>query len=592
MTPEVAICLLILACAVLLFAFERVPADVVALGVMLALIVTGLLGVDQAFAGFASETVMMILGLLIMTAGLAHTGIVDAAGRRILEYAGRNPKLLIPAIMLSVAVLSAFMSNTAATAFFIPVVLGFTARTGTSASRYLLPLAFASILTSSVTLISTSTNIVVSELMTRSGLSPMGMFELAPVGIPIAVVGLLYMWLIGVRLMPRHVDDQDSSDVGHRRYQADVVVLPESPLIEQLVADTPLEESSGLTVVKVAHKDGSISDHRRAKLVAGDVLVIEGLRADILKIKGLKGLDLKADVHLADPDAEPHDQQIVEAVLLPRSPLIGRTLKSAEFHDRYGLEVLGINRSGVTIPRKLSDIRLKLGDVLLLQGTAENVRALQRGNLFNIFGGVERTGLNVRRARIAMTIFAASLAAGTFKLVPLSVAVLAGAFLMLATRCISPEEAYRQVEWKAVVLIGALLSLGMAMDATGTGKLLAEQLIAVLGAHNPNALLASFFLLTVVLTQPMSNQAAAIVVLPIAIETARQLGLDPRSFAMMVAVAASCSYLTPLEPSCLLVYGPGKYRFADFFKVGLPLTFIIFGMAILLVPRVWPPVGS
>jgi di/tricarboxylate transporter len=170
MTPEAAVCLLILACAVVLFASERVPADVVALGVMLALIVTGLLRVDQAFAGFASETVMMILGLLIMTAGLAHTGIVDAAGRSILEYAGRNPTLLVPAIMLSVAVLSAFMSNTAATAFFIPVVLGFAAKTGTSASRYLLPLAFASILTSSVTLISTSTNIVVSELMTRSGL--------------------------------------------------------------------------------------------------------------------------------------------------------------------------------------------------------------------------------------------------------------------------------------------------------------------------------------------------------------------------------------------------------------------------------------
>jgi di/tricarboxylate transporter len=254
----------------------------------------------------------------------------------------------------------------------------------------------------------------------------------------------------------------------------------------------------------------------------------------------------------------PHDQHIVEAVLLPRSPLIGRTLKSAEFHGRYGLEVLGINRSGVTIPCKLGDIRLKLGDVLLLQGTAENMQALQRGNLFNIFGGVERTGLNVRRARIAMTIFVSSLAAGTFKLVPLSVAVLAGAFLVLATRCISPEEAYRQVEWKAVILIGALLSLGTAMETTGTGKLLAEQLIAVLGAHNPNVLLASFFLLTVVLTQPMSNQAAAIVVLPIAIETARQLGLDPRTFAMMVAVAASCSYLTPLEPSCLWCMVPAS----------------------------------
>ena len=214
--------------------------------------------------------------------------------------------------------------------------------------------------------------------------------------------------------------------------------------------------------------------------------------------------------------------------------------------------------------------------------------ALERGNLFNIFGGVDAARYNVSRAPLAVAIFVLAIIAATFKFTALPVAVLGGAFLMMLTRCISPDEAYAQVEWKVLVLIGALLSLGAAMDSSGTGKYLAAQLIALVGSDGPYKLLTCFFLLTVGLTQPMSNQSAAVVVLPIAIQTGVQLGVDPRGFAMMVAVAASCSYLTPLEPSCLMVYGPGKYRFSDFARVGLPLTVLIYLIALLLVPMVWP----
>jgi di/tricarboxylate transporter len=231
---------------------------------------------------------------------------------------------------------------------------------------------------------------------------------------------------------------------------------------------------------------------------------------------------------------------------------------------------------------------LRMGDVLLLQGTNADVKALERGNLFNIFGGVEAARLNRSRAPLAAAIFVAAIAAVTFKLASLPVAVLGGAFVMLLTRCLSPEEAYRQVEWKALILIGALLSLGAAMETSGAGRFLAQQLIGVIGADGPYRLLTCFFILTVALTQPMSNQAAALVVLPIAMRTAIELGADPRPFGMMVAVAASCSYLTPLEPSCLMVYGPGKYRFSDFLKVGMPLTVLIYILAITLVPWVWP----
>ncbi len=591
MTPDIAICLAILGGAVLLFAWDRVPADVVALGVMLAIIATGLLPADKAFAGFASDTVIMILGLLIMTAGLIQTGVVELAGRYVFDLAGRNPAIFLPVIMASVAIVSAFMSNTAATAFFVPLVIGYASKIGESPSRFLLPLAFASILTSSVTLISTSTNLVVSDLLTRYQQPPMGMFELAPVGIPIAIAGILYVWLIGVRLLPRRESQTPEEKIGERKYQADVVVDGEGPLVGKALKDAKIVDGAGLSVAKLT-RDGETMLGENGlldtKLQAGDELLIEGLRADLLKIKDIEGLDFKADVHLADEDQDEKEKPtIVEGVLLPRSPLIGYSLRSLGFKERYGLQVLAIHRAG-RVPRTISSARLRMGDVLLLQGTPEDVKALERGNLFNIFGGVEQSRLNRARAPIAAAIFAAAIAAATLKVASLPVAMLGGAFLMLALRCISPEVAYRQVEWKVLILIGSLLSLGAAMEASGAGRYLAQQLIAVVGADSRYALLSCFFILTVALTQPMSNQAAALVVLPIAMQTGLQLGVDPRAFGMMVAVAASCSYLTPLEPSCLMVYGPGKYQFSDFFKVGAPLTILIYAIAIVMVPWVWP----
>jgi di/tricarboxylate transporter len=533
---------------------------------------------------------MMILGLLIMTAGLVQTGVVDSAGRYIFDIAGRSAATFLPLMMASVALVSAFMSNTAATAFFLPLVLGYAAKTHTSPSRFLLPLAFASILSSSVTLISTSTNLVVSDFLTRHQQAPMGMFELAPVGIPIAIAGLLYMWAIGVRLIPQRQSQDREEKIGERTYQADVIVKKDGPLVGKSLKDAGLAERAGLTVVKVLRRGETLRGERQLSgltLEQGDELLIEGLRADLLKIKDTKGLAFKADVQLAAPEADKQETTVVEGVLLPGSLLIGQSLRGLGFKERYGLQVLALHRAG-RVPKTISSARLRLGDVLLLQGTPADVKRLERGNLFNIFGGVDVARLNAARAPIAASIFALAIAAVTFNLLTLPVAALTGAFLMLLTRCLSPEQAYTQVEWKVLILIGALLSLGAAIETSGTGRYLAQQLIAVVGADGPYRLLTCFFILTVALTQPMSNQAAALVMLPIAIQTGLELGADPRAFAMMVAVAASCSYLTPLEPSCLMVYGPGKYRFSDFFKVGMPLTVLIYAIAIVLVPWRWP----
>ena len=589
MTPEIAILLGIVVACVIFFSFEFISADVVALGVVVALVLTGLLETHEAFAGFGSDTVLTILGLLIMTAALLRTGVMDITARFIMRYTGSDPTHLLIVIMFTAAALSAFMSNTASTAFFIPIVIGIANRARVSPSKFLMPLAFSSILASSITLISTSTNLVVSGLITRYGMEPISMFELAPVGIPIAVVGLFYTFF-SRRWIPDRTQPGDLvGEFGMRPYISELVVQASSPLVGKTLEQAALGRDMDLNVLQVTRdKKQVLIPSRSLVLRAGDVLLVEGKTDKLLKIKDTAGIDIKADVKLSDPTLQTQDVRLVEVMLVPKSPLIGRTLKGYRFRERYGLQVLGLNRHGENIRRKLSQAPLRMGDVLLVQGPPENITALQDENIVRILGAVKEDRPNRRRARRAIVIFVGVLAFGTLNVLSFPIAVILGSILVFLTKCITPEEAYREVEWKAVILIGCMLALGTAMDQTGTAKYLAGKIIGWLGEAGPIPLLSAFFILTVLLTQPMSNQAAAVVVLPIAIQTALQLDLNPRTFAMTIAVAASCSYLTPLEPACIMVYGPGRYKFIDFVKVGFVLTLLIYCIAMLLVPRVWP----
>jgi len=534
----------------------------------------------------------MIIGLLILTAALVKTGVVDLVGRRILRHTGKHPTLLLFVIMFASATLGSFMSNTASTAFFVPIVFGLARRAQISPSKLLMPLAFSSILSSSVTLISTSTNLVVSGIMTRYNLPPMGMFEMAPVGIPIALGGILYMLTIGQRLIPARSNPDDlQEEFGVRAYLTEIVILPNSRLIGKTLAQSNLGESLDLQVLRIVRdKTMYVAARPRTVLAEDDVLLVEGKREDILKIKDTAGIEIKADTKLSEKELGGEDTTLVEAAVLPGSRLIARTLQNFRFRERYDVNVLGINRHGKNLTRQMSRVPLRLGDVLLLQGNKRNIADLGEGNVVQILGEVSQERPNIKMARRAILIFVGALAIATFNFFGLSLtlAVMLGAFLVFVTKCITPNEAYREIEWRAVFLIGCMLALGVAMDQTGTAKYLSQLITGWTREWGPNALLSGFFILTVALTQPMSNQAAAILVLPIAIESAVHLGLNPRTFAMMVAVAASCSYLTPLEPSCLMVYGPGRYKFADFLKVGGLLTVLIYVLAISLVPRVWP----
>lgn len=604
LTAEMILLLSLIGVALVLFAFEWVAADVVALGLMVILILTGLLSPDQAFAGFGSDTVFTLMGLFILTSALLRTGVVARAGHLLLRYTGESPQRLLIVVMGAVATMSALMSNTASTAFFVPIVLGLAGRLRVGAGKLLMPLAFASILASSITLVSTSTNIVISGLLTRNGMAPLGMFELTPVGIPVAVAGLLYMYFAGQRLLPDRTVVDALDDLGNRLYITEVVVLPQSPLIGKTLAEAGLGHDFDITVLRIIYHEQPHPESRSVlptarrltprqghHLRAGDILQVEGEREALLNSKATMGLELREDLQKRTPEVQREALQMVEVLILPRSPLIGETLTHHRFRERYGIQVLAIYRHGETLQRKLSHVPLQMGDVLLLQGEREQLRSLptlEEQELFHVLNAVHEVAYQWNRAPVAIAAFVGALTLVGLNLMALPVAVLLAVLVVFLTRCISVEEAYRRVEWRALVLVGSMLALGAAMEETETATYLAGQIVAWSANADPRWLLTAFFVLSVLLTQPMSNQASAIVVVPIALQTAAQLDLNPRSFAMMIAIAASTSYLTPLEPSCLMVYGPGNYRFADFLKVGSLLTVLIYGIAIVLVPYFWP----
>jgi di/tricarboxylate transporter len=590
MTLSIILLLIILVVALLFFSFEWIPPDVTAIGVLVALIVFGLVPLDQAFSGFGSDTFILLMGLLIMTAALMRTGVVEVVGRILLQYTANHPGSLLPATMISVAIMSTFINNTAAAAFFLPVILGLSQRAKFSASRLLMPMAFAAILSSSVTLVATSTNVVVSGLITQFGLEPIGMFELTPVGLPILIVGLLYMMFIGKRLVPERSSKNDVTEsFDLRPYLAELRILPDSHLAGNTLAKSNIGRNYDLTVLAIIHEGKrKLNPPANTLLHEGDALLVEGASESILKIKDVSGIDIQADLKFSDEELKAEELHLAEVVLLPRSPFIGRTLKGLKMRERFDLQVVAINRRTGIVHSKIADTRLQLGDVLLVQGNRNQIKALQAENAFDVLGVLEVQRFNRKQAITVVGIFAGAFILGSLKIIALPVAMLLGALLVFVTRCITPDEAYRQVDWKVLILIGCMLALGVAMQTTGTAQYLADLLTRLVGNLNPIWLLTGFFALTVLLTQPMSNQAAAAVVIPVAVQTAIQLDLNPRTFAMMIAIAASTSYLTPLEPACLMVYGPGRYRFMDFLKVGGLLTVAVYLIAIILTPLLWP----
>ncbi|HEX8162874.1 MAG TPA: SLC13 family permease [Pyrinomonadaceae bacterium] len=592
MTPAIVTVLVLLLVALVLFGIERIPIDVVTILLVIAMILTRTLTAEEAFAGFGNEIIITIAGLFVLTGGLVKTGVVDVVGRRLHRTAGSNRFMLASLIMFVAAGCASVMKNTTTTAMFVPVVLGIAARAKIQPSKLLMPLAFGAILGGTCTLIGTSTNLAVSGALTKYNQPPYTMFELAPVGIAIVVVGMIYMLLVGLHLLPARGSAESLTEQYHiREYMSEVVVLESSPLVGHTLQEANLSQSMDLTVVGILRgKQGRIAPRPEERVQAGDLLLVQGRVEDILRVKTEAGVEIKGDFKLSDRDLETEGVELFEAMVLRGSSLIGRTLKGTRFRERFGLTTLAINRHGVALLSKLSTVSLRFGDVLLVQGRRAQVEQLAgEGDLLLLEDVSEQRGRAEKR-KWALLGFGVFLLLSVFHPfgIPLAVAVLIGALILLATRAVRTREIYQMIDFRLLVLIAGMISFGTAMSKTGADKYLAGMIVTTLGGYGDLAVLGGFILLTVALTQPMSNQAAALVVLPVAMQTAAQLGLNPRSFAVAITYAASCSFLTPLEPACVLIYTPGRYRFFDFVKVGSILTVVVFAVIMLLVPVFFP----
>lgn len=578
--------LTLLVIAVVLFATEKMSIEVVTLLMLIILASARIITAEEAFAGFSSDFIIIIASIFILSAALQETGILDFAVVRLVRLANQSRNMMLLLVMLITGVVSAFMNNTTVTAMFITPLVGLSRRINTSASKLLMPLAFAAILGGTCTLIGTSTNVAVSGYIAKTGLPPIGLFEISGIGFIIFSVGILYMMTIGQRMLPDHADQQLAEEYKLQKYLTEIIIRTDSPLVGQLVFASDLTSLNFRILNIIRGKDNFLPDFR-TRIRANDVLLVEGDLDNLIKVKETKGIDIMADVIL-EKDLVTDNIRLAELLIVRQSDLIGRTVKEVNFLQRYGLVVLAISRYGESLRTKIGSIQLQLGDLLLVQGSPERFSQLRTSSNVALIGEFEPVLFKKRKGTIAVASFMIAILLGTLNVLPLSIAFLMAAMATILFRCISSEKAYAAIDFKLLILIGGMTAFGTAMENSGAADFLAEGIVSFLGPMGKMAVLAGFVILTVLLTQPMSNAAAALVIVPVALRTAETLGSDPRAFAIAIMLAASVSLVTPFEPACILVYSPGKYRFLDFIKVGSPLTLLLILVILLVVPIIWP----
>ncbi|WP_026462663.1 SLC13 family permease [Adhaeribacter aquaticus] len=583
---EVTIVLSLLGIAIILFATEKISVDIVTLIMLIVLCTTRIITPEEAYAGFSSDFIVILASVFVLTAALEETGILEFMIVRLVQVASKGTNILLFLVMLISGGISAFMNNTTVTAMFVSPLVGVSRKLKISSSKLLMPLAYASILGGTCTLIGTSTNVAVSGYISKAGFEPVTMFELTPIGLVIFAVGMLYMMTIGRKLLPNNQDTTLTEEYRMQKYITEVIVLDESPLVGQIVYASDLSRMRFKILNIIRNKEKFLPDYR-TRIKGGDVLLVEGQLDDLIKIRETKGIEIMADVILEDALQSP-DIRLAEVLITAQSNMIGHTIRGVDFQRRYGLVVLAVSRQGETIRTKIGEVRLKLGDLLLVQGDRERLASLRVNQHLALLEEFAPILFAKRKGFITISCFVLAIILGSFNILPLSISFLAAAVISIITGCITTEKAYQAIDWRLLILIGGMTAFGSAMENSGAAKFLATNIVEWLEPFGKLGILAGFVLLTVFLTQPMSNAAAALVIVPVALQTALTLNSEPRTFAIAIMLAASVSLVTPFEPSCILVYGPGKYKFSDFLKVGSGLTLLLLVIIIFMLPMFWP----
>lgn len=607
MSSDAALVFVLIGVAGAMMASNRVRFDVVALFVVLALMLSGVLSVGEALSGFGSSVVIMVAGLLVVGDMLDRTGVARAVGDWILKKGGSNETQLLILVMVGAALLGAFMSSTAVVAIFIPIALRIAAETRRSASSMLMPMSYAALVSGMLTLVATPPNIVVHEDLQKAGFDGFGFFSFAPVGVVVLVVAIVYILFVGRRLLRGRSEEES---VGPRRrsitelwedFRVDqvhdaLIVSRDSPLAGRSIAESELESRYRVRILGLMRR-GSRGEERtvapapEVELREGDMLLTMSRTADHER--------LVAEQRLIQYPLSPRDRQrwLWElggaAVLIhPESGLIGKSLREAEFRSRYKLHVIGLRRKQQSVA-DFEDVKLARSDSLFVAGSWSSIQKLKsRSHDFVVLElPAEHADIvpSYRRMPAALIILAGMVLLTLFDLVPLVAAVMMAALAAVFTRCLTMEDAYRAIHWSSIVLIAGMLPLADALNKTGGTQFIVDALMSAVGESSPYVMLSLIFFLTASLSLVLSNTASAVLVAPIAIHAAGAIGVSPYPFAVAVLIAASAAYSTPVStPVVTLVVEPGRYKFTDFLKVGVPLLFLTYLVTVLIAPLIFP----
>ena len=593
---EVLIVCAVLLITLVLFFTEIIPIEITALSAVGLLIVTQVLSPTEALGGFSNPAPITVAAMLILGHGLIRTGVVFKLGNSLSKVGGSSEGQLLSIIIPMIAIFSAFISNTAAVAIFLPMILGIAREKKLRSSKLLIPLSYAAIMGGVCTYIGSSTNIIVGSIFTSHTSETFHMFEFTSLGVLLLVVGGLYMLTIGQYSLPSRPDKTSLTDSYLLRdYLTELVIQKNSQLINKTLKETNFNDTLDIEVLEIRRGEDKFQillDEIHLKV--NDILIVKGGLPNILKLRDSEGVGILPEVKLGDADLQSDDVLLAEAVVSSESSLAGKTLEELNFQQRFQATTLAIRRHGGPILEKLGRVRLRAGDLLLMlvrKNILNNLR--QNQDFLIVIDKADKHNFKLSKTPISICIFVGVIFVATTNLLPLPhplmVAAMSGALLMVLTRCLTPQEAYQAVDWRIIILIGATLSLGKAMEETGTAILIADSILQWLKPFGPSAVLGGLYLITMTLSAFISNNATATLLTPIAISIASQGTWDPRPFSFCIAFAASCSFLTPIGyQTNTMVYGPGGYRFKDYLRAGLVLSLLNWVITTLLIPIIWP----
>lgn len=597
MTWDITLVFLLLAAVFTSFLWEKVPPDLTAVALLLALIGLGLLSPQDAFSVFGNAAPLTVGAMFILSAALVKCGAIDRISVLVERSANWPYPLVLLVLVLVVAAISAFINNTPVVVVFLPVVLTLARKMKLAPSKLLIPLSYGAVLGGTCTLIGTSTNLVVNGILTTKGEPAFSMFELGWIGLPVTLVGAVYLAVFGKRLLPdRAMLTSILSEEERREYLTEAFVQPNSPVLGKTLEEAGLTRGRGVRVLEIVRDGVALYiDPHLVKLKAGDRLILSCRLKGIAHTRHLEGIDLVSELNLGLEQIAAHEGSLVEAVITPHSSLVGHTLRDVQFRQRFRMVVLAVHRKGENVREQFDSLPLQGGDVILMMGTDQAIDSLTGSDDLVLFDRA-RVPAKTRQGRIALVsgVIGAVVTAAALDWVPIEIGALAGCVIVCLAGCLKTSEAYASIEWNILFLIYGMLAMGLALEQTGAAAWLASVIVSSVLAYVPAAyqaivMLACIYLVTTILTEILSNNAVAALMAPIALSVAAEMGVNPRAFIVAVTFAASAAFATPIGyQTNTYVYGIGGYRFGDFLKIGLPLNATCFVSALIIIPKIWP----